>query len=361
MLCRRTGSDNAGILYMNDDTDVFIENLSLLLGTGMDVLSAFAVLEKDVKSSTLKKKIQHMRGELAEGGQLWEVLRDSGVFPRYTIALVRIGEQTGRLSQNLAIIAKQRQKQQVFRSKLRSAMIYPVLVFCITVIAGIGIAWFILPRLANVFSQINADLPLITRWLMDAGEFVQANGLWFFPTVLVGLGAAVYVLFFFSRTKFIGQWMLFHVPGVRGVIVQVEVSRFGYLLGTLLETGTPVVESIESLKRATDFYAYRSFYAVFQANVEEGYSLSETFKEYAGADKLFPYTIQNMVATAERSGSLPGTLQKISDTYEQKIDALAKNISTVIEPVLLVIVWLFVVAVAVAVILPIYDLVGNLN
>lgn len=346
---------------MRDDTTAFIENLSLLLKSGMDVLSAFQVLERESTRSSFRKKVRKMRGRITEGEQLWKVLKDSGIFPRYTIALVRIGEKAGKLSDNLEIITEQRQKQEVFRSKLRSAMIYPVFVFSVTMIAALGIAWFILPRLSSVFGQLNVELPMITRWLIVGGDFIEANGLWFFPAVFAGLAAVIYGLFFFPYTKFIGQWMLFQIPGIHGIIVQVEVSRFGFLLGTLLGAGIPIVEAIDSLKRATDFYKYRRFYELLEQRVSEGYSIREVFENTAGVDALFPYTIQNMIGTAERSGSLPETLQEISERYEEKIDALAKNVSVVIEPILLVVVWLIVVGIAAAVILPIYDLVSNLN
>ncbi|MEX0930559.1 MAG: type II secretion system F family protein [Candidatus Paceibacterota bacterium] len=346
---------------MGNSNEQFIGNLSLMLSSGMDVLSALEVLGDQAEGRSLRKKVKAMHERLSEGAQLWEVLRDSGIFPSYTISLVRTGEEAGMLVENLKIIAKQQEKQRQFRSKIRSAMVYPVFVFSVTIIAGLGVAWFVLPRLAQVFSQLQVELPFITRWLITAGEFVAEYGWWAIPAGIVALVLSIFVVFFFSPTRFIGQWILFHIPGVHGIIVHVEIARFGYLFGTLLSAGIPVDEAIESLEQATDYHIYRKFYKKLRQSIREGYSFREVFTGYAHIDAIIPYTVRNMVATAERSGSLPETLQTVSASYEEKIDSLTKNLSAILEPILLVLVWLVVVGVAIAVILPIYSLVGGLN
>lgn len=346
---------------MGNNSEQFIENLTLMLSSGMDVLSAIEVLAEQMQGRAMRKKLKKMQKQLTEGAQLWEVFRDSDIFPDYTISLVRIGEETGMLAQNLKIIARQQKKQQKFHSKIRSAMVYPVFVLSITAIAGLGVTWFMLPRLAQVFSQLQVELPTITKWLITFGEFIAKEGYWAVPSFAVGFALLVFLVFFFKRTKFIGQWIMFHIPGVRGIIMYVEIARLGYLLSTLLSAGIPIVDSIDSLERASKFYAYRQFYRYLKRSIRDGYSFKESFAQYRGVNSIIPYTVQNMIITSEQSGNLPQALETISVSYEEKIDSLSKNLGVVLEPILLVLVWLVVVGMAIAVILPIYSLVGGLN
>lgn len=345
----------------NKDKSFFTEHLAMMLSSGMDIISALDGLQKETHSGFFKKSINHIKLEVEEGRPLWQSLENSKLLSANIISLIRIGEQSGRLSENLKIVVLQQRKDQMFSSRIRSAMMYPIFVFSLTLTVGLGIAWFILPRLATVFGSMKMELPPVTKALIYFGNFLNQHGAVFMPSLAVFLIFSSYFIFFFKKTRVLGQWLLFHTPAVRTVIQQLQLARFGYILGTLLEAGLPVLEALSALARATTVISYQKFYLKLADSIEEGKSFQESFKSYKKTDKLVPYFIQQMVASGEQSGRLPETLNDIGAIFESKTDDTAKNLTVIMEPVLLVVVALGVLAVALAVILPIYSLIGGLQ
>jgi len=343
------------------ERDYFVENLAMLAASGMTILSALSGIKKEMRTKRMRKAITDIEEDIISGSPLWRALDSAGLFPAHAVSLIRIGEESGKLSDNLKVVAGQSEKERIFKSKIRSAMMYPLFVLTLTLVVGIGIAWFILPRLAGVFAQLRLDLPLVTKTLIGAGEFLGEHGAIVIPIFLLTLAILIYIIFYFPKTKFIGQSILFHTPGVKRLIKEVEISRFGYLLGTLLEAGLPVVAAIDSLEKATVFPHYRKFYAHLGGSIADGNSFQKSFASYKKSNVLVPATVLQMVSAGEQSGNLSGTLLKIGETFETKTETTTKNLTVILEPILLVIVWLGVVSVALAVILPIYNLIGGLN
>lgn len=348
-------------LAIGEEKDYFMENLSMLLASGMGMSAAMKTIGMETNSKTLKKIISKIQDDIESGDSLWKSLQKTALFTDEVISLVRLGESSGQLTENLEVITLQQQKEKNFRSKIHSAMMYPAFVMLLTFIIGIGIAWFILPKLTTVFGQLKIKLPLITKILIFIGEFLKNYGNIVVPAMLVFLILLMYFLFFFRKTKFIGQWLMLGVPGVKKLMKEVEISRFSYILATLFEAGLPILDSLEALKNNTELHAYRKFYAHIFTSVSEGNSFQKSFESYKHAERYLPIAIQQMIFAGEKSGNLPETLKRISANYEGRIEITTKNLTVILEPILLIIVWLGVVAVALAIILPIYSLVGGFN
>jgi len=345
---------------LSADRDYLIENMSMLVASGMTVTDTLTSIAKEVRSNRMKRILLDMRTEIDNGSSIWRALHKSGLFRDHVISLIRLGEESGKLVENLKVVSSEEQKNRMFQSKLRAAMMYPLFVLTLTVIIGVGIAWFILPKLATVFSQLRIQLPLITQILIAIGTFLGKYGAIAVPIFIAVIISLVYFIFFFSKTKIAGQMILFSAPGIKGLMKEVEIARFGYLLGTLLSAGLPVTQALDSLASASEFIKYRRLYEHMRDSVEEGNSFQKSFASSPTTDKLLPSPIQQLIVSGERSGNLSETLQKVGAMFEEKSDTTTKNLSTILEPILLVIVWLGVVAVALAVILPIYSLEGNL-
>jgi type II secretory pathway component PulF len=196
---------------------------------------------------------------------------------------------------------------------------------------------------------------------MGFGIFLSKNGLWAVPLGTTVLGGILYTVFGLKRTQFIGEAIIFSIPGIKTLMAEVELARFGYLLGTLLEAGLPVTKAIDSLEGASDVLRYKKFYAYLRDSIELGNSFQKSFTGYKKMEKLIPIPIQQLVISGEQSGNLTKTLIKVGQVLEAKSDQTTKNLTIIMEPILLVIVWAGVVSVAFAVILPIYSLVGDLN
>lgn len=350
-----------GRIGTGEERGYLIENLAMLLSSGMDVLRAVASIKQELRSKTMKHALDDIEESINSGYGIGEALEKTGLFPEYVTALLKVGEEGGRLDESLQVIAVQQAKSRDFQSKIRSAMMYPSFVLCLAFVAGIGIAWFILPRLASVFSQLNLKLPFITRVLIGFGAFLSSYGSIFIPGLLLVIAIVIYFLFFFKRTKFIGQAILFYIPGIKNLIREVELARFGYLMGTLLEGGLPIVYALHSLQTVTSLIAYRRLYEHLESGIQDGGSFDEAFGDFRKSRRLVPMPVQGLVVAGEQSGHLTESFLNIAKNYEARSDITTKNLSVILEPVLLVLVWLGVLAVALAVILPIYSLVGGLT
>ncbi len=343
------------------EKDYFLETLSMLVSSGMGLLEALDSIALEVRSKSMRRLILWMKDQIDAGSPLWKALSVTHLFAGHTISLLRIGEQAGRLAQNLHLIGLQQEKERSFRSKIRSAMLYPIFVLTLTGVVGIAIAWFLLPRLALVFSQLRLELPLFTKILIGSGTFLSIHGTIVLPIFILSIFLLIYGVFFFSKTKIIGQKLVLFLPGISQLIREVELARFSYLLGTLLEAGLPVVDAIHSLEQATSFTAYKKFYQHLKKSVEDSNSFQRSFSSYKGVRRLIPLPIQHMIIAGEKSGSLSAILLRINETYESRIEDTTKNLAVILEPILLVCVWLGVMVVALAVILPIYSLIGQFN
>lgn len=343
------------------ERDYFVENLSLLVSSGMNIADAIAGIKQDIKSKNFRAILSDVEDNVADGMPLWQALKKSDAFDAHAISLVQIGEESGKLAQNLKVIALQENKNKIFKSKIRSALLYPAFVVTVTIIVGIGIAWFILPKLAHVFDQLRVTLPLITRLLVAFGIFMGQYGYFLIPAFIVVMFLIIYILFFNYKTKHVGQDLLFMVPGVRVLVQELELSRFGYLLGTLLEAGLPLVQALDAIAQASTFVSYKKFYGTIRDSLEEGNSFEKSFSLYKKSRDFVPTPLQQMIIAGENSGKLSEALLTIGANFEAKSEVTSKNLAVILEPILLVIVWVGVVFVALSVILPIYSLIGGVN
>lgn len=342
-----------------EERHYFLESLSLLLEAGMDILSALSAIESEMRTKRMKQVIAEVSEAIAAGSAIWRALETTGVMPSQVISLIRIGEEAGRLSENLRVITLQQAKDRLFRSKIRSAMMYPGLVLSVSLLVGMVISWFILPRLASVFDQLHIDLPLVTRVLIGFGNLMGDFGYLILPAAIVCLGLFFYFAFFFGKTRHVGQGMLFLIPGIRTLIREAELGRASYVMGTLLQAGLPIVQTLESLRESTQLVRFQKLYAYLRDHIEEGDDFAFCFSHYPRIYRLIPVPIAQMIMAAEQSGNVPETFLKIGETFENRTETTMKNVTVILEPILLVIVWLGVVFVALAVILPIYSLIGG--
>lgn len=346
---------------LGKERDHFIENLSMLVLSGMAITSALSSITKETRSPRMKEILEGVLLDIESGSPVWKAFDKTGLFKGYTISLIRLGEESGKFAENLRVVALEEEKEREFKSKVKSALMYPAFVLVLTAVVGIGISWFILPKLAKIFTDLKLALPLITKVLLGFGLFLSEHGVIVVPLGILILAFIFYIIFMFPKTKFLGEIVMFSIPGIKGLLMEVEVARFGYLLGTLLEAGLPVTKAIDSLASASEVIRYKAFYLYLRDSVDMGNSFQKSFTAYKKINDLIPQPMQQLTISGEQSGNLNKTLLKIGQMYEIKSDTTTKNLTIIMEPILLVIVWAGVVSVAFAVILPIYSLVGGIH
>ncbi|MBI4239902.1 type II secretion system F family protein [Candidatus Uhrbacteria bacterium] len=350
-----------GTFGTSKEREYFVENLVMLCEAGMDILSALESISSDIRSKRMKEILHALKKSISEGEPIHRALEETNLFKPHIISLIRLGEKSGKLFENLTIVATQQKKERAFHGKLTSALMYPIFIFSISGIVGVAVAWFILPNLANVFAQLKLELPLMTRVLIGIGSFLGHYGIVAIPLFVALLIGMVYLLFFYPKTKAVGQFLIFRFPGLGTMVQEVELARIGYVFGSMLQAGVPILDTIASLRDTAPFYMYKKFYSKLYLSIEQGHSFQKTFLSYQKINALIPTPIQQMIVAGEQSGRLPETFLRIGEIFEDKTEGTTKNIAVILEPILLFIVWAAVIGVAMAVILPIYSLIGGLN
>lgn len=348
-------------ISLGEERNYFIENLAMLVNSGVGIPESLDIIGGGIRSKRVKSIIGEAKKEVEQGIPLWRALEDTGLFSASSTTLIKIGEKSGQLGANLRAIATQQQKDRVAISKIQNAMTYPVLVLSVTLIVAIGIFWFVLPKLIPVFTELNVKLPLITQIFIAFSAFLVNYGLIFVPILLTFVFILGYFVFYNPKTKFIGQIFLFSIPGIKKLIKEVEISRFGYILGNLLSAGVSLNDSLLVLCDSTSLEVYKKMYQSLKKNVEEGNSLQKSFLFYPNTTRLIPNTMIQMISVGEQSGNLSIVLKNIGESFENKSESTIKNLTVALEPVMLILVWFGVMAVALSVILPIYSLIGGMN
>jgi type IV pilus assembly protein PilC len=339
-----------------NEKDFFIENLALLISSGMGISSALEAMLSTLKSWKMKRIVKYVEESVSAGLPLWEAFEETKLFPQRVISIIKSGEESGRLPEHLNLVTLQLHKEKVFKSRIKSALLYPGIVLFLAFTVGLWISWFVLPKIVSVFNQPVASLPLATRVLLFISDLFKNYGLVAVPSLIVLAGILIYFLFVNKKTKFIGDYILFMIPGVRELVKGVEIGRFGYIFGALLQSGFLIDESLESIKQGSDYRAYRKFYSYLQESINKGETFKSSFASFKHSDRYIPGHIQQLIIASEKSGHLPETLIRIGVIFEEKTEAMSRDLATVLEPIVLVFVGLVVGFVLSAVITPIYEL-----
>src|SRR3972149_9502895 len=172
-----------------EEKEYFLENLAMLLSSGMGIASSLEEVSKEIRAPKVRVLVNSVLEEVVSGSSLWRALEKNKLFPKRIISLVKVGEKSGRLIENLQSAVSQQQKERLFRSRTVSAMFYPALVLFVTVVVGLGVSWLLLPRLSSVFVSLKIELPFLTRVTIGIGNFLRNYGVIFVPAVILLLVA----------------------------------------------------------------------------------------------------------------------------------------------------------------------------
>src|SRR3989344_816152 len=338
----------------------FIQNLAMMLGAGLHVTDALAALEREAKKGPMRKLVEKIRADVDNGYALWRAMDARGYFTPYSIALVRIGEESGNLAQNLDNLATQDEKDHAMKQKVKMAMMYPSIVIVLTFIIAIGLSWFVLPQLVGVLVALNVKLPATTLAVIAVADFFTQHGATAVPSAFGGL-FLMGVLVKFTKLQIVMQWFLLKVPGIKSLIREASIARFGIILGSLMSAGVAPVEALHSLAEVTTLWSYRRFYTKLTEHVQIGDSFSKSFQEIKGSKKVLPVSVQQIIVTGEQSGRLSEVLAKIANIYQKKAEETAQKLPIILEPMLLIVIASLVAFIAFSIIMPIYSVVGNIG
>lgn len=336
------------------DRIIFARNLGAMLEAGLSVSRALAVFERQTKSAGLKEVVVSMNDGIRQGGTLHDgMAKFPNVFPPLFVAMVGAGEESGNLAENLRLIAAQMEKTYVLQKKIKGALIYPAIIVGIMIIIGALMLIYVVPALTKTFTELNVKLPLMTRVVMGLSDFLVSNILW----VLLGLaavGAGITMWLKTPKGSRVMDFLVLHMPVVGSLVKQTNAARTARTLSSLLSAGVPITEAIHITGDVIQNSYYREVLREAEKTVQTGDSLSAIFTK---AENLYPPFVGEMMGVGEETGKLSDMFVRVAVFYEDEVDQKTKDMSTIIEPFLMVFIGITVGFFAVAMIAPTYALV----
>ncbi len=341
-----------------EDKIFLTKYLALMLRVGTDLLSAIDILIADFDNEAMKALLLEMKDSLSKGQPFYTTFeRHPKQFSPVFVNLVKAGESSGNLDKTFERLSSDLGKQWELRNKIKGSLIYPVILVGLSLAVLFMMITFALPRIAEVFATGAFDPPLFSQIVFTVGLFFR-DYLFFILTFLAvgGYGFSHFIRKTVPGRNFISR-VLNKMPAIRDVLFKIALQRFASIFASLLRSGTPIIEALETTAGAVGSRNLKvALTRIAREGVSKGLTIGEAFKREA----FFPKTVTSLIAVSEHTGHMEEVLEELSDFYESEIDASIKNLVSFLEPILLMIIGTVVGAIALAVIIPVYQLVTQI-
>ena len=331
----------------------FTKNLSAMLSAGLPLSRALSVIERQTKNKNLKAIVTSLEEDVKKGSSFYEALaKYPNIFSKLFISMTKAGEEGGQLSDSLKIVAQQMDRSYALQKKIKGAMIYPVIIMIAIIVIGILMMIYVVPTLSNTFKELNVALPAATRAIITVSDFMSSHVFTVFGILIVSLGG----MYAFIKSKFGSRIILagaLYVPAIGELVRETMGARAARSLSSLLTSG---VEMLTALAISQEVVGDNIFGKVLEeagVRVRKGESLSAAFIAHP---KLYPPFISDMIAVGEETGKVADMLGQIAEYYESDVQEKTKDLSTIIEPILMLVIGVAVGIFALAMITPIYSL-----
>ena len=336
------------------DLVVFTRQFATMINAGLPIVRALYILSEQTDNKKLKETLDEVRKEVEAGLALSESLeKHPKVFSKLYVEMVRAGEIGGILDDVLLRVAYQLEKDQDLRRKVKSAMTYPTVVLILAILAASFMLIFIVPIFAKMFEDLGGDLPIPTKVAMTLSDILTSP---FGVLLYVAAGAAVFFLLRWKKTengrKAIDPLMLKIPVKIGDIIQKVALARFARTLGTLSAAGVPILQSLEITATSSGNWVIEKALLKSRDAIREGLPIYYPLE----SEKVFPPMVTRMIAVGEETGDIDGMLTKIAEFYESEVDAAVKGLTSIIEPLMIVVVGGIVGGIIVAMYLPMFKI-----
>ena len=343
----------------NQEKVLFTKHLSTMFKAGIPLPESIETLILQTKSQSFKLVLKKVLSEVDNGQTLSKSLSHfPKIFDQFYVSLIQISEESGTLEQNLEFLTLQMTKDYNLRKKVKAALLYPGIILTAMLVLGVFLSIFILPRLVEFFESFDIELPVTTKILLWFARLMQSHGVIIF--VLIGvLMVLVKFLVRIERIRFYWHILLIKLPVVGILVSYSQNARFTRNLGTLIKSGVPIVKSMEITADTLSNDKFKKDLYEISKILNKGRSIG-----FAMENKKYweyPVIVSKMISVGEKSGKLDDVLLYLGEFYEDEIDDLSKNLSTVLEPILLIVMGIAVGFVALSIITPIYELTGSIR
>jgi len=344
---RRGGKVNSG------DIAMFSRQLATMLAAGIPLVQAFEIVGNGSDKPAMQKLVLDIKADVEGGTSLHEALGKHPLhFDDLYVNLVEAGEQAGALESLLDKIATYKEKTEALKKKVKKALFYPAAVLAVAVIVTVVLLIFVIPQFESLYKGFGAALPAFTQAVINLSRFVQQEGIY----ILVVLVAAVYAFFYFKkRSKAMREFLdrvSLKVPVIGPILNKAAIARYARTLSTMFAAGVPLVEALSSVAGATGNIVYENAVLRMRDEVSTGQRLQRSMENTG----LFPNMVNQMIAVGEESGSLDEMSGKVATFYEAEVDNAVDAMSSLLEPLIMVILGVLVGSLVIAMYLPIFKL-----
>ena len=334
-----------------DDLAVFARQFATMINAGLSLIRALNILAAQTDNPKLAEVIGAIRSDVEQGRPLSTAMAEHEVFPKLFVAMVRAGETAGMLDTVLLRVANTLEADLALRRKVKSAMTYPVVVLMMAIGLSSAMIVFVVPQFAGMFEQLGGELPLPTQVLLNLSNFMRGQWYFFiFGPVLLWKG------FTYARKQprvrfFLDQAKL-KVPVFGQLFHKVAISRFARNFGSLLKAGVPILGALEIASDTVNNGVISNAISDVQSAVKEGESIASPLKNH---DVFPPMTVQ-MIAVGEETGAIDEMLEKISDFYDQEVEAMTEQLTALLEPLMIAVLGGIVGSMVVALYMPMFKI-----
>lgn len=335
------------------DKTMFTRNLQVMISAGVSLPRSLKILSDQAKSNKFRKILLSARDRVTKGESFSNALSGhSNVFPEVFINMIKVGEESGTLEKVLSVLTNQMEKEYELRSRVKGAMIYPAVI--ISAMTGIGVLMLILvvPKLSKLFNDLQIPLPFTTRIVIAIGNFLSE--FWYTLPFIIILVIVVFKFTLKTKTgKLVFDTIILKIPVISPLVKKINSATMVRTLSSLVSAGVPIVRSLEIVSGALSNVYFKKSMSVAADSVRKGSKLGEVLKEY---DDIYPNLVIQMIAVGEETGETSTILEKLADFFEEEIANATKNLSSVIEPVLMLIIGAMVGFFAISMIQPMYSM-----
>lgn len=334
----------------------FFRLLAVMINAGISIVKALHILEEQTGNLHMKEVIGDLAHKIETGSPFSKALRDwNQYFTESQIGMVEAGEASGRLNQTLLQIAVETEKSASLASKIKGAMIYPVVVILILIGAGFAVMTFVMPRIKEMFESLGGELPAMTKLLIGASDFlvgktVGISNALLIIMVIIGL---VFALLAWKKTdagKYMWSQIVLRLPVFGKMAQKVALARFCRGLSTLINSGVSIIKALRITASSVGNGVYEKRVNQIADDVKQGITMGENMKD---DERYFPSMVVGMISVAEQTAQIDTITGKIADYYEEQVDDMVKNLSSLMEPIIIVVLGLAVGFLVISVMMPI--------
>jgi type IV pilus assembly protein PilC len=341
------------------DLTFFVKRLSFLTKAGIPVLDSLSMIREQTSAKGYSRVLDSVIDDVSNGQYLSTSLaKHKHIFGDFSINIISFGESTGILSENLEYLAEELKKRQVLRKKIIGAFIYPIIV----TLATFGITGFLMiylfPKIMPVFMSLHIKLPLSTRLVIFLSNFITNNGL---EIIAVLLSLTVLFIVLIKKSmgfRFYFDKFIMKIPFIGNIIKAYNLANATRTMGLLLKSGLAISDALPVTEKTTANLVYKKEFRSIGETVNRGDRISTYLKT---RKSLFPDVLSQIISVGERSGNLSNSLIYLSELYETEVDDFTKNISSLIEPAMMIVMGVLVGFIAISIITPIYSITQNLH